>query len=94
MPNNLFVSYDLHTPGQNYDKVIAEIKKHGSWAKVHYSLFYLRSDESARQVADAVWAVMDKNDSVIVVDSTNNNAAWQNLSDEVANFIRDKWQAA
>lgn len=22
--NNFFVSYDLHSPGQNYDKVIAE----------------------------------------------------------------------
>lgn len=93
MANNLFVSYDLHSPGQNYDNAIAEIKKHGTWAKVHYSLFYLNSSETASQVANAVWAKMDSNDRLIVVDATNNTAAWYNLSDEVSTFLKDKWHA-
>lgn len=91
MANNLFVSYDLHTPGQNYEAVIEEIKKQGSWAKVHYSLFYLSSSKTAEQVATAVWATMDKNDRLIVVDATQNNSYWYNLPDKVSEFLKEKW---
>ncbi|WP_084615864.1 hypothetical protein [Solimonas flava] len=91
MANNLFVSYDLINPGQKYEAVIAEIKKLGSWAKVHYSLWYVNSSYSASDAVSKVWAVMDSNDKLLVVDATNGAAAWQNLSDEVANHIKDQW---
>lgn len=91
MANNLFISYDLMQPGQSYETVIAEIKKLGSWAKVHYSLWHVNSQLSATEAANQVWAVMDRNDKLIVVDATNNNAAWHNLSEEVSNFIKDQW---
>ena len=41
--NNLFISYDLKNPGQNYDRVITAIKGLGSWAKVQYSLWFVSS---------------------------------------------------
>lgn len=34
---------------------------------------------------------MDRNDSLIVVDVTNQTASWQGLSDEVGRHIRDNW---
>jgi hypothetical protein len=34
---------------------------------------------------------MDRNDSIFVVDATDNDAAWQNLSNEVSNHIKDQW---
>ena len=92
MPNrNLFVSYDLRNPGQNYEAVIAEIKRHGYWVKVQYSLFYLSTTETARQVADAVWRAMDSNDSLIVVDATNNEAYWYGLSPEASKALQERW---
>lgn len=91
--NNLFVSYDLHTPGQGYEAVIGEIKKHGSWAKIHYSLFYLKSNETAEQVAKAVRAKMDANDKLLVIDAKNNDAYWYNLTDEVSKFLKDNWMS-
>lgn len=91
MANNLFVSYDLYVPGQNYEKVIAAIKSLGQWAKVQKSLWYVDSKYTASEAVDIVWAAMDKNDSLIVVDATNKNAAWRNLSDEVSNYIRQHW---
>lgn len=93
MANNLHISYDLYAPGQNYEKVIAAIKQLGGWAKIHKSFWYVNSSYTAAQARDYVWAVMDSNDSLYVVDSTNNVAAWQNLTTEVANFIRDNWGA-
>jgi hypothetical protein len=91
MANNLVVSYDLNNPGQNYEKIIAAVKDLGSWAKVHKSVWYVRSVYNATQAVENLWAVMDANDSVFVVDATNGNAAWQNLSAEVSNHIREQW---
>lgn len=91
MANNLFVSYDLIQPGQHYDTLVAEIKKLGSWAKAHYSLWYVKSNLTASEVGKRVWAVMDRNDKLTVADATNNTAARHNLSDEVSNFIKDQW---
>jgi len=91
MANNLIVSYDLYNPGQNYDAVIAAIKALGGWAKVHKSLWYVNSSLTAAQAVDRIWAKMDANDTVFVADATNNVAAWQNLSGEVSDFIKDQW---
>jgi len=91
--NNLFVSYDLHKPDKNYEAVIKAIKEQGGWAKVQFSLFYLTTTKTAEQVCEAVWAAMDSNDSLIVVDTTNNKAVWQNLTPEVSKYIRDNWNS-
>lgn len=91
MANNLFISYDLYKPGQNYEAVIAEIKTLGLWAAVHKSLWYVNSTLTATEAQARVWAKMDANDKLIVVDATNNNASWRNLPDEVSNLIKDQW---
>ena len=92
MANNLFISYDLYNPGQNYEKVAGAIKSLGNWAKVQKSFWYAKSNFSASEAAKKVWASMDSNDSLIVVDAKNNDASWYNLSDEVAKYIQDHWQ--
>lgn len=91
MANNLVISYDLYNPGQDYAKVIDTIKTLGSWAKIHKSVWYVNSNHSAAQAVAKVWPVMDKNDSLFVVDATNNSASWQNLNDTVANNIKNEW---
>lgn len=91
MANNLHVSYDLNSPNQNYEKVIAAVKALGSWAKIHKSFWYVNSNLTAEQACARVWAAMDANDTVYVVDSTNNSASWQNLDPKVAAHIKDQW---
>lgn len=91
MGSNLHISYDLNVPGQNYDVVIAKIQSLGNWAKIHKSYWYVNSSLTARQACDAVWAVMDRSDTVYVVDATHNVAAWENISDEAAAFIQSEW---
>lgn len=91
MANNLFVSYDLINPGQNYGAVIDAVKGLGEWAKVHKSLWYVNSSYSASDAHDVVRTEMDQNDKLLVIDATNNNAAWTNLSDEVSDFIQEQW---
>ena len=91
MANNLFISYDLNSPGQDYEAIFDEIKSLGSWAKVQKSFWYVNSRLTAKEAADRIRKKMDKNDSLIVVDASNNNASWYGLSDEVANHIQDQW---
>lgn len=91
MSNNLIISYDLYKPGQDYDEVIAAIKTLGNWAKIHRSLWYVKSNHSASEASKKVWAVMDSNDTLFVVDATNNDASWYNLNQEVSDFIKTKW---
>lgn len=79
MANNLHISYDLNNPGQNYEAVIAKIKTLGAWAKIHKSFWYVNSDYTSQQAAEAVWSVMDASDTVYVADTTNNEAHWCNL---------------
>ncbi|MDI3246899.1 MULTISPECIES: hypothetical protein [Pseudoalteromonas] len=91
MANNLIISYDLNSPGQDYEKIFEKIKSLGSWAKVQKSLWYVNSSLSAASARDAVSAVMDSNDSLIVIDSTNNNAAWTGINEEVATHMTNNW---
>ncbi|MBU2340283.1 MAG: hypothetical protein KKE77_03460 [Alphaproteobacteria bacterium] len=91
MANNLHVSYDLITPGQNYDKVIERIKQLGSWAKPHMSFWYVNSTYTASQAVDYIKPALDVNDKVYVVDATNNTAAWNSLPENVATHIKEQW---
>lgn len=91
MSRNLFVAYDLINPGQNYEAVIAEIKKHGAWAKVEYSLFYLDPNETPVDVANAVRRVMDADDKLIVIEARD--AAWNGLGEEVSKFLKSRWNS-
>ena len=93
MANNLHISYDLKNPGQNYDLVIAGIKKLGSWAKIHYSFWYVDSPLTAEQAHGILVKLLDANDSLYVVDATNNQAAWNNLSVTASNHIENHWYA-
>ncbi|MCF6441046.1 hypothetical protein L1077_16540 [Pseudoalteromonas luteoviolacea] len=91
MANNLLISYDLNSPGQDYTRVIEKIKTLGEWAKVHKSYWYLNSNYSAKEAASIIWKEMDQNDSLMVVNTTTNDASWFNVHHDVDAFLKEKW---
>lgn len=91
MLNNLFISYDLMSPGQNYDKIIEAIKYLGSWAKIHQSYWYVKSSYSAKEAADYISQYMDRNDKLLVLNSSTNDAYWYNLPQNVSEHIKTQW---
>ena len=91
MANNLHISYDLYTPGQNYSDVINRIKSLGNWAKIHRSVWYVNSTFSASEAVGRIKPALDANDKVYVVDATNNQAAWNNLPREAEQQIKREW---
>ncbi|WP_199483263.1 hypothetical protein [Vibrio owensii] len=92
MTNNLFISYNLNSSRQDYLEIIEEIQSLGRWAKVHNSFWFVKSNMSAEEVARKVWAKMDANDSLMVVDSVTNDGYWYNSSPyDISTFILDNW---
>jgi len=89
MAKNLFVSYDLDAPGQNYKRVIEAIHALGEAVPVHRSLFYVKSNLTAEQAEARVWAAADGNDRVIVFEAVD--AWWHNALPGAQEFIQQRW---
>lgn len=68
--SNLFIAYDLMSPGQSYDRVRDAIRSLGQWHQFQYSLFYVSTPLSAPEAFVHVAAVMDANDRLAVIDAT------------------------
>jgi len=90
MKYNLFISYDLIAPGQHYPKVTAAIEALGSWAKIHYSLYFVSTSLTSQQACERIWQSMDANDKLLVIDARN--AHHVNLPGEVSEHIRHHWK--
>lgn len=89
---NFFVSYDLIKPEKNYEALATAIRNSsGSWARVQYSLWYVKANMTAAQLAQRLWNSMDANDKLLVIDASNNIAAWYNLDDTVEKYIKSNW---
>lgn len=67
MAYNLFITYDLLQPGQNYDGVRDAIKSLGTSYQFQLSLFYVHTALSPRAAYDRVFAQMDAGDRLAVI---------------------------
>lgn len=94
MANNLFISYDLSDPDKSFDALSAEIQKLGEWAQVQPTLWFVKSDFTSEQVTNLLWPKMIADaDSLVVIDTGNNTANWQNIAQEVADFFEQSWNS-
>ncbi|HHQ4516963.1 hypothetical protein ACK369_09520 [Aeromonas veronii] len=91
MSNNIFISYDLKSPGRNYSRLIDGIKTIGDWAHIQDSLWHVKTNLDATQIRDTLLPLMDSNDSIIVIDASHNGVSWWNISKEVANHFQNNW---
>lgn len=66
---NLFIAYDLISPGQHYPDVEEAIERLGQWHKFQYSLYYVNTSFSPQQAYALVWEAMDPNDKLAVIDA-------------------------
>lgn len=71
------ISYDLNKPGQDYESLYKAIKGCSSyWTHVLDSVWIIKSSLSADVIRDRILAVIDKNDSILVIQVTNNYSGW------------------
>lgn len=86
--NTLLVSYDLITPGRNYEPLRKFLESHSSWAKPVQSLYMVKSSKSAESLRNDLTPFLDTNDKIIVIDVTSDAAAWKGLSEKVSDWIK------
>ena len=89
MPSyNLFIAYDLNSPGQNYDVVRDAIKGLGSWHQFQFSLFYVNTPHDAASAFALVNAAMDPNDRLVVINAVGGVVStWDNPPIDAINAI-------
>lgn len=81
------VAYDLNTPGQHYDKVIAEITKTQN-QKILKSSWLVDTDESPEALRVRIMAVADANDRLFISQVTAKYNGY--LAQESWDWLKDR----
>lgn len=69
MAYNLFIAYDLMSPGQNYDAVRGRIRELGDWYQFQLSLFYVHTTLTPEEAYRHVFQALDANDRLAVINA-------------------------
>ena len=72
------ITYDLCSPGRNYDDLYKAIKSYGTWAHITESTWFVKTDDSCAQIRDNLLSHIDSNDRLFVGELTG-TAAWHNV---------------
>jgi hypothetical protein len=88
---NLFISFDLYKVGQDYAGLAQAIKSLGQAIKVQKSFWFVKSSKTSEEASRQLSRSIDNNDSIIVIDTTDNSAAWFGLSHETSSFVNQNW---
>lgn len=88
---NLFISYDLYKVGQDYTSLAQAIGTLGEAIKVQKSFWFVKSSKTSEEARELLNRSIDNNDSVMVIDTTDNSAAWVGLAPEASYFVSENW---
>ena len=89
MASDLFISCVLNRPERTYDKTAAAIDAlDGTCVEIHFALWRISAALSAAEVRDRLKPVLDANDQLIVIDASNDKAAWINLGKKAVDSLR------
>lgn len=78
------VSYDLNTPGKDYDELTDALQRLKA-KRVLYSQWALRrNNTSAKGLRDHFWSYMDSNDRILVVQLDGRGWAARNLMTKIS----------
>jgi hypothetical protein len=83
------VGYDLDKPGQDYADLIAAIKNLGAWWHHLDSTWLVVCDLDHKQIRDHLKAYMDVNDKLLVINVSNDTAAWYGFTDKGSQWLKD-----
>lgn len=87
--NTYIITYDLHTPGQNYEDLLKKIKRYEAWAKIWLSAYIVESSVTALAIRNDLQSVLDINDKLFVW-VIRAPAAWSWLGDEVSKWLMSR----
>jgi hypothetical protein len=85
----ILVGYDLNKPGKDYRPLITKLKSFQTWWHHLDSTWLIRTSHSVVQVRDMLWALMDANDELLVVDVTGDVMAWAGIAANGSNWLKN-----
>lgn len=75
------VTYDLNKSGKDYKSLFDEIDKQCTkWVRPLKSVYLVKSDLTAKVLFEKLHEVMDKDDSLLVIEVKNNKHGWLDQS--------------
>jgi len=83
------ISFDLDSPGQNYDKIGEAIKSYDTWAKILTTTFLIVADETAKDVRDYLIKFIDSNDKLFVAKLSGETAWTGPFSKEITEWLKN-----
>ncbi len=87
--NTLLVTYDLLTPGKDYDRLWSFLESQTNWAKPVRSVYLTKTHQSASDFRDSLMSYIDRNDKALVIDVTSDVAGWTtSLGTSITNWIK------
>lgn len=85
----LLVGYDLNRPGQNYPELHEALKRTSVWWHHLDSTWLLRTHETHVQLRDRLKPLIDSGDELLVIDVTDQGAAWTGFSERGSQWIKN-----
>lgn len=70
------ITYDLNSPGQNYEALYNAIKELGHWRHALQNTWFVESNYSAGQIRDHLKKVVDSGDAIFVCEIKGDWAAY------------------
>lgn len=86
MSRVLIITYDLLTPGKNYEPLLQVLKSFGPWAKLGGSSYLVVTEQDPAVLRDRLTATIDSNDK-LYVGVAPAPSAWAGMPNEVSNWI-------
>ena len=72
------ISYDLRSPGRNYEPLYEYLRSYGTRSKPLESVWIIVAEKSAKTIRDEITAIVDSGDGVLVLKS-GFEAAWRGV---------------
>ena len=85
----LLVGYDLNSPGQDYDALIARLRAFGTYWHHLDSTWLVRTDLTAVEMRDVLKQFLDVTDELLVLDVTGDLAAWRGFSSRASAWLKE-----
>lgn len=82
------IGYDLNKTGQDYETLIEQIKKLGTWWHHLDSTWIVKSDLTAVQIRDNLKPYIDDNDELLVA-RLSGEAAWTGFSERGSKWLKN-----
>lgn len=86
--DTILIGYDLDRPGQNYKTLIDKLNEFGSHWHCLDSTWIVKTTMSAIQVRDLLRPLIDATDKILVLNVTNDMAAWAGFSNECSAWLK------